>query len=56
MEILSFSPLKNKGFESTVAYPKNWEVWIPFEDNLPEFELKNKVFRKIRNPISHILY
>ena len=41
--------LKDKGFETTVAYPKNWEVWIPFEDNLPEFKLKNKIFRKIKN-------
>ena len=36
--------LKDKGFNTTVAYPKNWEVWIPFEDDLPEFELKNKNF------------
>ena len=21
--------LKEKGFEALVAYPKNWEVWIP---------------------------
>ena len=41
--------LKDKGFETTVAYPTNWEVWIPFEDDLPEFELKNKIFRKIKN-------
>ncbi|MBO6974704.1 MAG: SpoIID/LytB domain-containing protein [Prochlorococcus marinus CUG1435] len=41
--------LIDKGFETTVAYPKNWEVWIPFEDNLPEFELKNKISRKIKN-------
>ena len=41
--------LKDKGFETTVAYPKNWEVWIPFEDDLPEFELKNKFVRKIKN-------
>ncbi len=41
--------LKDKGLETTVAYPKNWEVWIPFEDDLPEFELKNKIFRKIKN-------
>jgi len=41
--------LKDKGFETTVAYPKNWEVWIPLEDNLPEFELKNKIFRKTKN-------
>ena len=41
--------LKDKGFETTVAYPKNWEVWIPFQDDLPEFELKNKIFRKIKS-------
>ncbi len=41
--------LKDKGLKTTVAYPKNWEVWIPFEDDLPEFELKNKIFRKIKN-------
>ncbi len=41
--------LKYKGFKTTVAYPKNWEVWIPFEDDLPEFELKNKISRKIKN-------
>jgi len=41
--------LKEKGFETTVAYPKNWEVWIPFEDGLPRFALKNKIFRKIKN-------
>jgi SpoIID/LytB domain protein len=40
--------LEDKGFETTVAYPKNWEVWIPFQDDLPEFELKNKIFRKIK--------
>ncbi len=41
--------LKDKGFETTIAYPKNWEVWIPFEDDLPDFDLKNKIFRKIKN-------
>ncbi len=41
--------LRDKGFETTVAFPKNWEVWIPFQDDLPEFELKNKIFRKIKN-------
>ncbi len=41
--------LKDKGFEATVAYPKNWEVWIPFEDDLPEFDLEKKIFRKIKN-------
>ena len=39
--------LKEKGFETTVAYPKDWEVWIPFEDDLPEFELKHKISRNI---------
>ena len=41
--------LNVKGFKTTVAYPKNWEVWIPFQDDLPEFELKNEIFRKIKN-------
>jgi len=41
--------LRDKGFETTVAYPKNWEVWIPFQNELPEFELKNKISRKIKN-------
>ena len=41
--------LKDKGFETTVAYPKNWEIWIPFEDGVPVFKLKNKIFRKIKN-------
>ena len=41
--------LQDKGYKTTVAYPKNWEVWIPFEDDLPDFELKNKIFRKIKN-------
>ena len=41
--------LKEKGFETTIAFPKNWEVWIPFEEDLPDFELNNKIFRKIKN-------
>ena len=41
--------LKNKGFKTTVAFPKNWEVWIPFEDDLQDFEFKNKIFKKIQN-------
>ena len=41
--------LIDQGFETTIAYPKNWEVWIPFEDDLPEFELKNKISREIKN-------
>ena len=41
--------LKEKGFDATVAYPKNWEVWIPFQDDLPELALKSKIFRKIKD-------
>ena len=41
--------LNSKGFDTTVAFPKNWEVWIPFEENLPEFESTNRIFRKIKN-------
>ena len=41
--------LEEKGFETTVAFPKNWEVWIPFEDDLPEFDLNSKIFRKIKD-------
>ena len=41
--------LKEKGFDATVAYPKNWEVWIPFEDDLPELALKSKIFRKTKD-------
>ena len=37
---------KEKGLRATVAYPKNWEVWIPFENNLlrPSTENEYKVF------------
>ncbi len=41
--------LREKGYEANVAYPKNWEVWIPIENGLPPFEFKNKVFKKIQN-------
>ena len=41
--------IKEKGFETTIAFPKNWEVWIPFQDELPEFELKSKVFKKVKD-------
>ena len=31
--------LREKGFEATVAYPENWEVWTPFnKNNLPKNE------------------
>ncbi len=41
--------LKDKGFETTVAFPENWEVWVPFENDLPDFELKHKIVRQIQN-------
>jgi SpoIID/LytB domain protein len=41
--------LKDKGLASTVAYPKDWEVWIPFQADLPEFESKKKMFKDIKN-------
>ena len=38
--------LKQKGYEALVAYPKNWEVWIPVEENLPNQKLNYKFFKK----------
>ncbi len=40
--------LKEKGFKATIAYPKNWEVWIPFKNNHPK-HLSNYKFSKIIN-------
>ena len=37
--------LKDKGYEALVAYPKNWEVWIPTSEKLPQ-KLNYKVFKK----------
>ena len=28
--------LKQKGHEAVVAYPKNWEVWLPVSEKLPD--------------------
>ncbi len=41
------SNLREKGFQAIVAYPKNWEVWSPYEDNLFQNESNYKVVRKI---------
>ena len=38
--------LKDKGYKALVAYPKNWEVWIPFGENLPDQRLNYKIFKK----------
>ncbi len=37
---------KEKGYDAVVAYPKNWEVWIPTGENLPDQRLKFKLFKK----------
>ena len=39
--------LTTKGFEASVAYPKNWEVWIPFENNLPKDQSTYKLSKII---------
>ena len=41
------SKLKQKGFKPTIAYPDTWEVWIPFENNLPNDEFTYKLLKKI---------
>ena len=38
--------LKEKGYEALVAYPENWEVWIPVGVNLPDKKLQYKLFQK----------
>ena len=40
--------LKAKGYDAQVAYPKNWEVWIPFGAKLPK-KLNYKVIKKSYN-------
>ena len=37
---------RKKGFEATVAFPGNWEVWSPFKKDLLNSEFKYKVFKK----------
>ena len=39
--------LKAKGYETLVANPKNWEVWIPVGKKLPNKKLNYKLFKKI---------
>ena len=38
--------LIEKGYKALVAYPKNWEVWIPVGENIPDQSLKYKLFKK----------
>lgn len=41
--------LREKGYEATVAYPKNWEVWLPVSENLSDQKLNYKLFQKSYN-------
>ncbi len=38
--------LKEEGYQALVAFPKNWEVWIPVGKNLPNTKLNYKLFEK----------
>ncbi len=38
--------LKQKGYEAVVAYPKNWEVWLPVSEKLPDQRLNFKLVKK----------
>ncbi len=43
--------LKEKGYKAQLAFPKNWEVWIPVGKNLPDKKLNYKLFKKSYNSI-----
>ena len=38
--------LKEKGYQALVAFPNNWEVWIPAGKNLPDKKLNYRLFKK----------
>ena len=38
--------LQEKEFKATIAYPDNWEVWIPFNNKLPNTESNYKLSKK----------
>ena len=38
--------LREKGYETQVAYPKDWEVWIPVDQKLPDKKFNYKLFEK----------
>ncbi len=38
--------LKEKGYDALVAFPNNWEVWIPVTKILPDKKLNYKLFKK----------
>ncbi len=37
--------LREEGYKALVAFPKNWEVWIPVGKNLPDKKLNYKLFK-----------
>ena len=37
--------LQKKGYKVQIAYPKNWEVWVPFETQISE-KINYKLFQK----------
>ncbi len=41
--------LKEKGYPALVAFPNNWEVWIPVGKNLPDKKLNYRLFKKTYN-------
>ena len=40
--------LREKGLEATVAYPKDWEVWVPTENKIPINIGNYKIFKEIK--------
>ncbi len=38
--------LKAKGYQALVAFPNNWEVWIPVGKTLPDKKLNYRLFKK----------
>ncbi len=38
--------LKEKGYQALVAFPNNWEVWIPVGKNLRDKKLNYRLFKK----------
>ena len=39
--------LENLGLSTTVAYPKNWEIWSPLGENMPSKEFNYKLSKRI---------
>ena len=41
--------LKEEGYNPQIVYPKDWEVWIPVEKELPSKKLNYQLFKKSYN-------